>query len=84
MRRMEGEVESSKAMMESFEESSPEKKLKFYRDMTFYAHNLVECLREKVRRFIYYTYKYMNGQVVKLAIIMQQFMIKPIYSQSFP
>ncbi|XP_075906137.1 intron Large complex component GCFC2 [Nelusetta ayraudi] len=48
MRRMEGDVESAKAMVESFEESSPEKKLKFYRDMTFYGHNLVECLREKV------------------------------------
>lgn len=51
MRRMEADVESAKAMMESFEESSPEKKLKFYRDMTFYTHNLVECLREKVWEF---------------------------------
>lgn len=49
---MEGDVESAKAMMESFEESSPEKKLKFYRDMTFYSHNLVECLREKVIFFL--------------------------------
>lgn len=51
MRRMEADVESAKAMMESFGESSPEKKLKFYRDMTFYTHNLVECLSEKVWEF---------------------------------
>lgn len=83
MRRMEGDVESAKAMMESFEESSPEKKLKFYRDMTFFAHNLVECLREKVRKLVYYTFTCMNCQVVKLAIIIQRFMIKLVPSQAF-
>lgn len=51
MRRMEGDVESAKAMVETFEDSSSEKKLKFYRAMTFYTHNLVECLREKVRKY---------------------------------
>lgn len=50
MRRMEGDVESAKAMVETFEDSSSEKKLKFYRAMTFYTHNLVECLQEKVRK----------------------------------
>ncbi|XP_057705742.1 GC-rich sequence DNA-binding factor 2 [Corythoichthys intestinalis] len=46
--RMEGDAESAKTSVESLEESSSEKQLKFYRDMTLFAHNLVECLREKI------------------------------------
>lgn len=49
LRRMEGDVESAKTSVESLEESSSESQLKFYRSMTLYVHNLVECLREKVR-----------------------------------
>ncbi|XP_042361070.1 GC-rich sequence DNA-binding factor 2 [Plectropomus leopardus] len=48
LRRMEGDVESAKTSMETLEESSSERQLKFYRVMTLYVHNLVECLREKV------------------------------------
>uniref|UniRef100_A0A3B4T700 GC-rich sequence DNA-binding factor 2 n=1 Tax=Seriola dumerili TaxID=41447 RepID=A0A3B4T700_SERDU len=48
LRKMEGDVESAKTSVESLEESSSEIQLKFYRGMTLYAHNLVECLREKV------------------------------------
>lgn len=47
--RMEGDAESAKTSVESLEEGSSEKQLKFYRDMTLFAHNLVECLQEKVR-----------------------------------
>ncbi|XP_077376040.1 intron Large complex component GCFC2 [Festucalex cinctus] len=46
--QMEGDAESAKTSVESLEESSVEKQLKFYRDMTFFAHNLVECLQEKI------------------------------------
>ncbi|XP_061881896.1 GC-rich sequence DNA-binding factor 2 isoform X1 [Entelurus aequoreus] len=46
--KMEGDVDSAKNSLESLEESSSEKQLKFYRDMTLFTHNLVECLREKV------------------------------------
>ncbi|KAM9826697.1 intron Large complex component GCFC2 [Syngnathus typhle] len=46
--RMEGDAESAKTSVESLEESSSEKQLKFYRDMTLFSHNLVECLREKI------------------------------------
>ncbi|XP_061523112.1 GC-rich sequence DNA-binding factor 2 isoform X2 [Phycodurus eques] len=46
--RMEGDAESAKTSVESLEESSSEKQLKFYRHMTLFAHNLLECLREKV------------------------------------
>ncbi|XP_061670347.1 GC-rich sequence DNA-binding factor 2 isoform X2 [Syngnathoides biaculeatus] len=46
--RMEGDSESAKTSVESLEESSSEKQLKFYRDMTIFSHNLVECLREKI------------------------------------
>ncbi|XP_031702532.1 intron Large complex component GCFC2 [Anarrhichthys ocellatus] len=48
LRRMESDVESAKTSAESLEESSSERQLRFYRDMTLYVHNLVECLREKV------------------------------------
>ncbi|XP_041835433.1 GC-rich sequence DNA-binding factor 2 [Melanotaenia boesemani] len=48
LRRMEGDVESSKSSLETLEESSSEKQLMFYRTTTLYVHNLVECLREKV------------------------------------
>ncbi|KAM3625942.1 uncharacterized protein V6R79_020189 [Siganus canaliculatus] len=48
LRRMEGDVESAATSVETLEESSSENRLKFYRAMTFYTHNLVECLREKV------------------------------------
>ncbi|XP_037611610.1 GC-rich sequence DNA-binding factor 2 [Sebastes umbrosus] len=48
LRRMEFDVESAKTSMETLEESSSERQLKFYRAMTLYIHNLVECLREKV------------------------------------
>ncbi|XP_070826254.1 intron Large complex component GCFC2 [Chaetodon trifascialis] len=48
LRRMEGDVESAKTSAETLEESSSESQLKFYRAMTLYVHNLVECLREKV------------------------------------
>ncbi|KAG7236046.1 hypothetical protein INR49_001446 [Caranx melampygus] len=48
LRRMEGDVECAKTSVESLEESSSESQLKFYRSMTLYVHNLVECLREKV------------------------------------
>ncbi|KAM7423888.1 hypothetical protein PAMA_000316 [Pampus argenteus] len=45
--RMEGDVESARTSAETLEESSSESQLRFYRAMTFYAHNMVECLREK-------------------------------------
>ncbi|XP_034534944.1 GC-rich sequence DNA-binding factor 2 [Notolabrus celidotus] len=48
LRRMEGDVDSAKTSVESLEESPSESKLKFYRTMNLYVHNLVECLREKV------------------------------------
>ncbi|GAA6220092.1 GC-rich sequence DNA-binding factor 2-like isoform X1 [Lates japonicus] len=48
LRRMEGDVESAKTSVETLEESSSESQLKFYRAMTLFVHNLVECLREKV------------------------------------
>ncbi|XP_029953855.1 intron Large complex component GCFC2 isoform X2 [Salarias fasciatus] len=48
LRRMESDVENAKASLEILEESSSEKQLKFYRTMTLYIHNLVECLQEKV------------------------------------
>lgn len=48
LRRMEGDVEGAKTSLENLEESSSEKQLKFYRTMTTYAHNMVECLQEKV------------------------------------
>uniref|UniRef100_A0A7N6BFV9 GCF C-terminal domain-containing protein n=1 Tax=Anabas testudineus TaxID=64144 RepID=A0A7N6BFV9_ANATE len=47
-RRMEGDAENAKNSVEILEESSSESQLKFYRAMTLYVHNLVECLREKV------------------------------------
>ncbi|XP_041798299.1 GC-rich sequence DNA-binding factor 2 isoform X2 [Chelmon rostratus] len=48
LRRMEYDVESAKTSVETLGESSSESQLKFYRAMTLYVHNLVECLREKV------------------------------------
>lgn len=48
LRRMEGDVESAKTSLETLEESSSENQLKFYRTMTLYVHNLVECLQEKM------------------------------------
>ncbi|XP_034742423.1 GC-rich sequence DNA-binding factor 2 isoform X2 [Etheostoma cragini] len=48
LRRMEGDVESAKTSAETLEESSSESQLKFYRAMTLFIHNLVECLREKI------------------------------------
>ncbi|TKS69939.1 DNA-binding factor 2 GC-rich sequence [Collichthys lucidus] len=48
LRRMEGDVENAKSSAEILEETSSESQLKFYRAMNLYAHNLVECLREKV------------------------------------
>ncbi|KAA8595490.1 hypothetical protein FQN60_010781 [Etheostoma spectabile] len=48
LKRMEGDVESAKTSAETLEESSSESQLKFYRAMTLFIHNLVECLREKV------------------------------------
>ncbi|XP_020505879.2 GC-rich sequence DNA-binding factor 2 isoform X1 [Labrus bergylta] len=48
LRRMEGDVDGAKTSVETLEESSSESQLKFYRTMNLYAHNLVECLREKV------------------------------------
>lgn len=47
---MEGDVEGAKTSLENLEESSSEKQLKFYRSMTTYVHNMVECLQEKVRK----------------------------------
>ncbi|KAK7913352.1 hypothetical protein WMY93_013563 [Mugilogobius chulae] len=47
-RRMEGDIENARCSAESLEEGSLELELKFYRDMTLYTHNLVECLREKI------------------------------------
>ncbi|XP_068182017.1 intron Large complex component GCFC2 isoform X2 [Antennarius striatus] len=48
LRRMEGDVENASSSLEILAECSSESQLKFYRAMTFYVHNLVECLREKV------------------------------------
>uniref|UniRef100_A0A8D3E9Y8 GCF C-terminal domain-containing protein n=1 Tax=Scophthalmus maximus TaxID=52904 RepID=A0A8D3E9Y8_SCOMX len=48
LRRMEGDVESAKTSVETLSESSSESQLKFYRTMTLYVHNLLECLREKL------------------------------------
>ncbi|XP_053172615.1 GC-rich sequence DNA-binding factor 2 isoform X2 [Scomber japonicus] len=46
--RMEGDVENARSSAEILEETSSESQLRFYRAMNLYAHNLVECLREKV------------------------------------
>lgn len=46
---MEGDVESATSSLENLEGSASEKQLCFYRAMTLYTHNLVECLQEKVR-----------------------------------
>uniref|UniRef100_A0A3Q0RLD1 GC-rich sequence DNA-binding factor 2 n=1 Tax=Amphilophus citrinellus TaxID=61819 RepID=A0A3Q0RLD1_AMPCI len=48
LRRMNGDVESAKTSLEDLEESTSERQLKFYRTMTGYVHNMVECLQEKV------------------------------------
>uniref|UniRef100_A0A673BY13 GCF C-terminal domain-containing protein n=1 Tax=Sphaeramia orbicularis TaxID=375764 RepID=A0A673BY13_9TELE len=48
LRRMEMDVDSARSSAETLEESSSELQLKFYRAMTLYVHNLVECLREKI------------------------------------
>ncbi|XP_047437161.1 GC-rich sequence DNA-binding factor 2 [Mugil cephalus] len=48
LRRIEGDSESAKTSVESIEDSSSENQLKFYRTMTLYVNNLVECLQEKV------------------------------------
>ncbi|KAJ3593485.1 hypothetical protein NHX12_005819 [Muraenolepis orangiensis] len=48
LRRMEGDVENARSSLENLEGSASEKQLRFYRAMTLYAHNLVECLQEKV------------------------------------
>nr|XP_019935532.1 PREDICTED: GC-rich sequence DNA-binding factor 2-like [Paralichthys olivaceus] len=48
LRKMEGDVESATTSVEALSESSSERQLKFYRSMTLYAHNLLECLQEKV------------------------------------
>lgn len=47
-RQMEGDIENARCSAENLEESSSETELRFYRDMTLYTHNLVECLREKI------------------------------------
>lgn len=60
LRRMEGDVESAKTSVESLEESSSESQLKFYRSMTLYVHNLVECLREKVRNVLFHRNKHVT------------------------
>ena len=46
---MEGDVENARCSMENLEGSASDKQLRFYRAMTQYANNLVECLQEKVR-----------------------------------
>lgn len=46
---MEVDVESAQTSLEDLEESASERQLKFYRTMTGYVHNMVECLQEKVR-----------------------------------
>ncbi|XP_068596250.1 intron Large complex component GCFC2 [Brachionichthys hirsutus] len=48
LRRMEGDAENAKSSLEILEECSSDSQLRFYRAMTLYVHNLVECLREKV------------------------------------
>ncbi|XP_015808253.3 intron Large complex component GCFC2 [Nothobranchius furzeri] len=48
LRRMAGDAENAKSSVEILEESSSESQLKFYRNMTLYVHNLVECLQEKI------------------------------------
>lgn len=48
LRKMAGDVENATASLELLEDASSEIQLKFYRNMTLYIHNLVECLREKV------------------------------------
>ncbi|XP_059927848.1 GC-rich sequence DNA-binding factor 2 [Gadus macrocephalus] len=48
LRRMEGDVENARSSMENLEGSASDKQLRFYRAMTQYANNLVECLQEKV------------------------------------
>ncbi|XP_029284393.1 intron Large complex component GCFC2 [Cottoperca gobio] len=48
LRRMEGDAENAKCSAENLEESSSENQLKFYRSMTLYVHNVVDCLREKI------------------------------------
>lgn len=49
LRRMESDIESAKLSVETLEECPSENKLKFYRAMLLYVHNLVDCLQEKVR-----------------------------------
>ena len=48
LRRMEGDVENARSSMENLEGSASDKRLRFYRAMTQYTNNLVECLQEKV------------------------------------
>ncbi|XP_030202209.1 GC-rich sequence DNA-binding factor 2-like [Gadus morhua] len=48
LRRMEGDVENARSSMENLEGSASDRQLRFYRAMTQYANNLVECLQEKV------------------------------------
>lgn len=52
-RRMEGDIENARCSAQNLEESSLELQLKFYRAMTMYVQNLVECLREKVRHQLF-------------------------------
>ncbi len=49
LRRIEFDVESANTSVDTLEENSSESQLNFYRATTLYVHNLVECLREKVR-----------------------------------
>ncbi|KAJ7990975.1 hypothetical protein DPEC_G00292440 [Dallia pectoralis] len=48
LRRMEGDMESSRTSLENLESVSTESQLQFYRTTNAYVQNLVECLREKV------------------------------------
>ncbi|KAM6979889.1 intron Large complex component GCFC2 [Aplochiton taeniatus] len=48
LRRMESDMESARSALESLEDGSTDRQLRFYRATNAYVQNLVECLREKV------------------------------------
>lgn len=46
---MDADLETARTSVECLSECSSESQLTFYRETALYIHNLVECLREKVR-----------------------------------
>ena len=48
MENARSSMENARSSMENLEGSASDRQLRFYRAMTQYANNLVECLQEKV------------------------------------